>query len=215
MGFRATLNFRKFRSNDWSMKWLINWFLGCRSYWNKCYVRSLLNNTITEIFAMQDDSSRLKKAQRKFNKQTWFFCSFQCRPKSVKPASGKNLFFSLLKRVNSGSCLRIKVIVALNWSSFFSSSCTALSTAEAVKRNTRQTETIKPHTVVQFGQICSRKWTQIHYLKVSLSCRKMYSCTFKKDPQVSTWPSSQPVGLAIQWTRIRYPLLPLPGFVLR
>jgi len=41
----------------------------------------------------------------------------------------------------------------------------ALSTAEAVKRNSGQAETMKPHTVVQFGQICSRKWSQIHYLK--------------------------------------------------
>ncbi|KAL9973834.1 hypothetical protein ACROYT_G020340 [Oculina patagonica] len=41
----------------------------------------------------------------------------------------------------------------------------ALSAAEAVEKSSGQSDTIRPHTVVQFGQICSRKWTQVHYLK--------------------------------------------------
>ena len=32
-----------------------------------------------------------------------------------------------------------------------------------------------PHTVVTNGQVCSRKWTQIHYLKVLNKCHCRYS----------------------------------------
>lgn len=42
----------------------------------------------------------------------------------------------------------------------------AISTAEAIRKSVNQPDPVRPHSVVQFGQICSRKWTQVHYLKV-------------------------------------------------
>ena len=44
----------------------------------------------------------------------------------------------------------------------------AISTAEAIRKSVNQPDPVRPHSVVQFGQICSRKWTQVHYLKVCL-----------------------------------------------
>ena len=44
----------------------------------------------------------------------------------------------------------------------------AISTAEAIRNSANQPDPVRPHSVVQFGQICSRKWTQVHYLKVCL-----------------------------------------------
>jgi len=41
----------------------------------------------------------------------------------------------------------------------------AISTAEAIRKSVNQPDAVRPHSVVQFGQICSRKWTQVHYLK--------------------------------------------------
>ncbi|XP_022800692.1 uncharacterized protein LOC111338453 [Stylophora pistillata] len=58
---------------------------------------------------------------------------------------------------DSLKCLRPKVVKPKS----------AISVAEAVERSSCQPDSssIKPHTVVQFGQICSKKWTQVHYLK--------------------------------------------------
>ncbi|XP_032238993.2 uncharacterized protein LOC5513554 isoform X2 [Nematostella vectensis] len=53
-------------------------------------------------------------------------------------------------------CLRIKT----------SKSSSAVSAAEAIKRaSLSPNEEAKPFTVVKNGQICSKKWTQVHYLK--------------------------------------------------
>lgn len=230
------------RSNDWSINWFINWFLGCCSHWKKSYVRILLNDTIKFKRSLQSsiDSSSCKQSAEKIEQLNGFrtsesydtrtiiclstklqanivifFCSFQYRPKSVKPASGQNLFFLIKTCFLCVFVIRFLVSKLYLYSTdqtLFSSSCAALSTAEAVKRNSGQAETMKPHTVVQFGQICSRKWSQIHYLKVCLFW-KMYSFTLGSKcqrGQVVRASDSQSSGF-----RIRGPLRPLPGFVSR
>ena len=45
-----------------------------------------------------------------------------------------------------------------------------VSVNEAIEKSDKEaeseTEGTTPHTVVQFGQVCSKKWTQVYYLKV-------------------------------------------------
>lgn len=230
------------RSNDWSISWFNNWFLGCCSHWKKSYVRILLNNTIKFKRSLQSsiDSSSCKQSAEKIEQLNGFrtsesydtrtiiclstklqanivifFVLFNTGPNQLNPHQVR-IFFSLLKRV---FCVCLWFV-----SSYQSYICTLL-----IKLCSLHLAQLFPQLKRLRGTLVKQKpWNLTRWyslVKSALENGHKFTTSRFASPEKCTVLLLEARVSAAKWSgrrtrnpvdsRIRGPLRPLPGFVSR